>query len=98
MMYRCDMKTTSPNAFTLVELLTVIVIIMVLAGLVIYGAAYANRKSALARAQNEIKAMEAACESYKADNGTYPRDSATTDKLDARKSGKPTDYVASRLY
>lgn len=60
------------NAFTLIEVLTVISIIAILAGLVLSTAGYIQRKAALARAQSEIKAIEAACESYKADNGFYP--------------------------
>ncbi len=34
---------------------------------------FANHKAALARAQAEIQALSAACESYKTDNGVYPR-------------------------
>jgi prepilin-type N-terminal cleavage/methylation domain-containing protein len=60
------------RAFTLVELLVVMVIIALLAGLVLAGAGYAQKKAARARAESEIKAMEAALEGYKADNGIYP--------------------------
>ena len=60
--------------FTLIELLTVVSIIAVLAGLILGTAAYTQRKAAMSRAQTEIKAIEGACESYKADNGMYPMD------------------------
>ena len=63
------------DAFTLIELLTVIAIILVLAGLLLHIAGSANYKSSLARAQAEIQAISTALESYKADNGTYPRNS-----------------------
>jgi type II secretory pathway pseudopilin PulG len=64
-------------AFTLIELLTVMAIIIVLAGLILTTAGYVQKKSRLARAEAEIAAISAALENYKADNGIYPRDSAT---------------------
>jgi general secretion pathway protein G len=67
--------------FTLIELLVVIVIIMILVGIVIGAAKYARTKAARSRAQAEIAAMENALESYKSDNGVYPR--STTTRLDA---------------
>jgi len=44
-----------------------------------------QKKGARSRAETEIAAMSAAIESYKADNGIYPRDTATntTDNLAA---------------
>jgi prepilin-type N-terminal cleavage/methylation domain-containing protein len=61
-----------PGGFTLIELLTVMTIIAILAALVLSISGYAQKKAALARAQGEIQAISAACESYKTDNGTYP--------------------------
>ena len=61
-------------AFTLIELLVVMAIIIVLAGLVLSTVGYVQKKGARSRAETEIAAMSAACESYKADNGIYPRD------------------------
>ena len=75
------------NAFTLIELVLVIGIITVLAGLVLSTVGYARKKAARARAESEIAAMSAACENYKADNGIYPRDptaNTSTDALNAR--------------
>ncbi len=60
------------SAFTLIELLTVMAIILVLAGLIINIAGSANYNTAKSRARGEIKAMEVALESYKADNGSFP--------------------------
>src|SRR5437868_7714305 len=87
----------SSSAFTLVELLVVFGIILILAGLVLSTVGYARKKGARARAETEIAAMSAACESYKADNGIYPRGNADlsnstpydTDKLNARTQGDP---------
>jgi len=60
------------GGFTLIELLTVMTVIAILAALVLSISGFANKKAALSRAQAEIQALSAACESYKADNGTYP--------------------------
>src|SRR3954466_12769220 len=64
-------------AFTIMELLIVIAIIIVLAGLILATTGYVQKKGARSRAEAEIAAMSAACESYKADNGTYPYDAST---------------------
>ena len=79
------------TAFSLIELLVVITIIIILAGLILSTVGYVQKKGARARAETEIAAISAACESYKADNGIYPRGNADlssrtpydTDKLAA---------------
>src|SRR6266480_4524816 len=91
------------NAFTLIELIVVVGIIIVLAGLVLSTVGYARKKGALARTETEIAAMSAALENYKADNAAYPRDNPTpgyTDALDARQNGDPTQsiYANASLY
>ena len=78
------------NAFTLIELIVVVGIIIVLAGLVLSTAGYARKKSARARAETEIAAISAACENYKADNGVYPRTSIT-DTFTAVTNRTPPD-------
>jgi type II secretory pathway pseudopilin PulG len=72
-------------AFTLIELIVVVAIIVILVGLVLSIVGYVQKKAARARAETEIAAISAACESYKADNGIYPRDTTnnTTDNLAA---------------
>ena len=71
-------------AFTLIELIVVVGIITILAGLVLTTFDYARKKSARARAETEMAALSAACENYKADNGVYPNNTGTggTDGLD----------------
>jgi type II secretory pathway pseudopilin PulG len=85
------------GAFTLVELLVVITIIIILAGLVLATVGYVQKKGARSRAEAEIAAISAALESYKADNGIYAR-SGDTDALDAKSSGNPCGYQAASLY
>jgi prepilin-type N-terminal cleavage/methylation domain-containing protein len=92
------MKSRSPQAFTLIEMLIVMVIIAVITGLVMGVAGLANTKAARARAQGEITALSSACESYKTDNGVYPRQGGTTEAaddtsappLDPRVNGDPS--------
>ncbi len=81
------------GAFTLIELLVVIAIIIVLTGLILSTVGYVQKKGARSRAETEIAAMSAACESYKADNGIYPRDATnnTTDNLTALTTQTPPD-------
>jgi type II secretory pathway pseudopilin PulG len=83
-----------------VELLVVITIIVILAGLILATTGYVQKKGARSRAEAEIAAMSAALESYKADNGIYPRDTTnnTTDNLNARVSGNPTSYQGASLF
>jgi type II secretory pathway pseudopilin PulG len=86
------------DAFTLIELIVVIAIIIILAGLVLSTVGYVQKKGARSRAETEIAGMSAACENYKADNGIYPRDATTTDQLDSTNDGNPADYVAACRY
>ena len=80
------------SGFTIVEMLIVMAIILVLAGLILATSSYVHNKGARSRAEAEIAAMSAALENYKADNGVYPRDltaNTATDKLNARTMGNP---------
>lgn len=61
-----------PSAFTLVELLGVITIIGILAGLTLGAAGAVRRHGATSQAKSEIAALQAACERYYADNQSYP--------------------------
>ncbi|PYK37562.1 MAG: hypothetical protein DME49_11065 [Verrucomicrobia bacterium] len=86
-------KRRHNTAFSLIELLVVIGVIIILAGLILSTVGYVQKKGARARAETEIAAISAACESYKADNGIYPRDptaNTATDKLNAKTDGDPT--------
>ena len=65
-------KNSSPNAFTLVELLAVITIIGILAGLTLGAAGAVRRHGATSTAKAEVAALQAACGRYFADNNLYP--------------------------
>ena len=60
------------RAFTLIELVVVLGLIIVLTGLVLSTVGYARKKGARVRAETEITSIAAACENYKADNSVYP--------------------------
>jgi general secretion pathway protein G len=86
-------RPSNPRGFTLIEMLTVMLIIAILAGLVLSINGLVHAKAASARAEGEIKSLSLSAESYKADNGSYPR-TEKTDALDPRTSLNPTtqDY------
>jgi prepilin-type N-terminal cleavage/methylation domain-containing protein len=89
-------------AFTIIELLIVITIILVLAGLILAASEYIQTKAKRSRAEAEIATISAALENYKADNGIYPIDTAngTTNTLDARTMFNPTaaPYAAASVF
>jgi len=88
---------SAAGAFTLIELIVVVGVILILTGLVLSTAGYARKKGARARAETEIAGIAAACESYKADNGVYPA-SSDTNNLNAQTSFNPSAYQAASLY
>src|SRR5687767_7849084 len=83
-------------AFTVMELLVVMTIILVLAGLILAASGYVQQKGARSRAEAEIAAISAALENYRADNGIYPRD-ARTNALKSRDPD-PAAYAPASLY
>jgi len=86
------------SAFTIIELLVVISIIIILAGLILSTVGYVQKKGDRSRSEAEIAAMSAALENYKADNGIYPRQTATTDAADARAAIDFAKYQNASQY
>lgn len=72
------MKRTSP-AFTIVELLIVIVVIGILAALVMSTFASVQSRARDTKRSDDIAAIKKALELYKADKGTYPVATANPD-------------------
>jgi prepilin-type N-terminal cleavage/methylation domain-containing protein len=97
--WRSRSSLSARGAFTLIELIVVVTVIVILTGLVLSTVGYVQKKAARSRAETEIAAMSAALESYKADNGTYPRN-PDTDGLNAQIAGNPntSQYQRASLY
>ena len=79
------------GGFTIVELMVVITIISILAGLILSTAGYVQKKGATSRASGEIAAMAAALENYKADNGDYPSNSSSANTTSLLQALMPTN-------
>ncbi len=78
------MKTTQRNgkaAFTLIELMAVITIIVILAGLVVGGLGFVTERQAKEKARVQIALLSKALEEYKLDMGTYPPTANTTNAM-----------------
>jgi len=84
-------KNSSYEAFTLVELLAVITIIGILAGLTLGAAGAVRRHGATSTAKAEVAALQAACDRFYADNNSYPSNSA----VNPSSSFAPTAYTAA---
>jgi prepilin-type N-terminal cleavage/methylation domain-containing protein len=65
-------------AFTLIELMAVITIIVILAGLVVGGLGFVTERQAKEKAKVQIALLSKALEEYKLDMGTYPPTADTT--------------------
>jgi len=89
--HMCEKKSGS-NSFTMVELMGVITIIGVLAGLTLGGAGAVRRHGAVSQAKSEIAALQAACERYFAENNSYP---TTTSMPNPSSSFNPTAYTTA---
>jgi type II secretory pathway pseudopilin PulG len=74
----------------LIELLAVITIIGILAGLTLGAAGAVRRHGATSTAKAEVAALQAACDRYFADNNAYPVDTAP----DPTKTNNPTGSTA----
>ena len=81
------------GAFTLIELLIVVSIIAILAGLTLSTLGYVNRKGAESRARTEVVALSSAIENYKLEIGSYPAANNLYNELTATKPGSNTTRV-----
>ena len=67
------------RSFTLTEVLVVIAIIVILAGILIGGVGFAGRKADSAKAQAAIQILSAALEKFHSEKGYYPPCTSTED-------------------
>ncbi len=82
------MKTPSRNgraAFSLIEMMAVVTIIVILASLVVGGLGFVTEREAKEKARIQIALLSAALEEYKLDFGTYP---ATDNAAKGEKNSK----------
>jgi prepilin-type N-terminal cleavage/methylation domain-containing protein len=80
----------SRAAFTLIELLGVITIIGILAGLTLGAAGAVRRHGATSTAKAEVAALQSACDRYYADYNFYPSNTSA-----APSAVNPTNYTAA---
>ncbi len=66
-------------AFTLIELMAVVTIIVILAGIVIGGMSFVTEKQAKEKVKIQIALISKALEEFKLDNGRYPETDDTDD-------------------
>ena len=101
MMTRCVRTGRTVNvrrreAFTLIELLTVMAIILILAGLILSIAGHVQGKASTSRATAEIQAFSTAINNYQIDNGAYPRLKAMPSPDPGASATYNTDFLDPR--
>jgi prepilin-type N-terminal cleavage/methylation domain-containing protein len=87
------MRKRSSSAFTLIEVVTTMAIIVILTSIVVGIAGYVQNKASRSRAETERSMLLGAVENYKSENGGYPVDASTdlsTDKLSPKQHFIPT--------
>lgn len=77
------------RAFTLIEIMVVIVILGLLATLVVPKIIGRSDQAKVVKAQQDIMALESALELYKLDNGTYPTTDQGLEALVVKPSSPP---------
>jgi prepilin-type N-terminal cleavage/methylation domain-containing protein len=73
---RIQAARENESGFTLVELLIVIVILGVLAGIVVFSVSGITGRGAAAACKSDVASVQVATEAYYAKNGSYPADVA----------------------
>jgi general secretion pathway protein G len=88
-----DMRNTGNNGFTLIEILVVMVILGILAGLIVPRIMGKPEEARRTKAALQIRSIESALKMYKLDNGIYP---STEQGLDALVKKPETGIVPKK--
>ena len=82
------------SGFTLIELMIVIVILGVLAGIVIFAVGGITDNGNVAACKSDVKTISVAVEAYKAKNGNFPPNLEPSLTTDPNKFLRPQDGLA----
>ena len=85
------------EGFTLVELLGVITVIGILAGLTLGAGGVIRRQSCTAQAKSQIAALQTACERYFTENNTYPTTNSMPNPSSDFNPFSPTYQTAGKV-
>lgn len=88
MLERLRAARKNQNGFTLTELLIVIVILGVLAGIVVFAVSGITDRGTKAACQADVRTVITAVEAYHAEKGSYPGGDTLEERYDALKSAK----------
>lgn len=102
-------RSSSRAAFTLIEMITVMAVIVILVSMVLSVSSLVNKKAALQRTKGEIASLQLAAKNYETDNASPPREEGVTEPffengkaddkgLDPRKHGAPTNPEQLKRY
>ncbi len=86
------------RSFTVAEVLVVIAIIVILAGILIGGMGYAGRRADDAKTISAIQTLSAALEAYRAEKGYFPPCNTAQDVKFYRNSGDLTLVLGTTEY
>lgn len=87
--HRGNSRVRRQSGFTLIEIMVVVVIIGILASVVVPRIMDKPDKARIAKAQNDIQALDSALELYKLDNYTYPTTDQGLQALVSRPTAAP---------
>jgi prepilin-type N-terminal cleavage/methylation domain-containing protein len=87
-----------PAAFTLVELLAVITIIVILAGIVVGGLSHVRDKQAREKAKVQVSMLERAIDEYKLDMGAFPGTGMNFGGLANDEDGASSEVLYTALF
>lgn len=91
---KINYKISKSPSFTLIELMAVVAIIAILAGLILGGAGAVRQRAARGQAKAEVSAIEAGLVRYQMDFGGYPVSSGITPS-GANYPATPSGYITA---